>query len=83
MASHRGLKSQTSLDTGQARKAIRLEAVSLCALFHVRVMKGDKVYIQAGAGLVAASDPTSEHEECINKAMAVVKAIDLAEDGGF
>ncbi|MEM8862553.1 MAG: anthranilate synthase component I [Chloroflexota bacterium] len=54
-----------------------------CIAIRTMVMKGDKVYIQAGAGLVADSDPASEHEECINKAMAVVKAIDLAEEGGF
>ena len=54
-----------------------------CIAIRTMVMKGDKVYIQAGAGLVADSDPASEHEECQNKAMAVVKAIDLAEEGGF
>ena len=54
-----------------------------CIAIRTMAMKGDKVYIQAGAGLVADSDPASEYQECINKAMAVVKAIDLAEDGGF
>ena len=36
-------------------------------------------YVQAGAGIVADSDPDSEHEETVNKAAAMAKAIDLAE----
>jgi anthranilate synthase component 1 len=39
------------------------------------------VYVQAGAGLVADSVPTSEHQECINKASALLKAVALAEQG--
>jgi anthranilate synthase component 1 len=54
-----------------------------CIAIRTVVMKGDTVYLQAGAGIVADSDPASEHQECKNKAMAVVKAIDLAEEGGF
>ncbi|CAM6085585.1 unnamed protein product [Calypogeia fissa] len=38
-----------------------------------------KVYLQAGAGIVADSDPASEHQECINKAAGLSRAIDLAE----
>ena len=44
------------------------------------VHKG-KVYLQAGAGIVADSDPESEYQETINKAMGVRKAIDLACGG--
>lgn len=40
-----------------------------------------KVYVQAGAGLVADSVPASEHQECINKASAMLKAVALAEQG--
>jgi anthranilate synthase component 1 len=40
-----------------------------------------KVYVQAGAGLVADSVPASEHQECINKASALLKAVALAEQG--
>ncbi|XP_049388508.1 anthranilate synthase alpha subunit 2, chloroplastic-like isoform X1 [Solanum stenotomum] len=36
-------------------------------------------YLQAGAGIVADSDPTDEQNECENKAAALVRAIDLAE----
>ncbi len=44
-------------------------------------MQGDTVYLQAGAGIVADSDPTMEYHECINKARAVSLAIQRAEDG--
>uniref|UniRef100_A0A803P1E4 anthranilate synthase n=1 Tax=Cannabis sativa TaxID=3483 RepID=A0A803P1E4_CANSA len=36
-------------------------------------------YLQAGAGIVADSDPDDEHRECQNKAAALARAIDLAE----
>ncbi|KAH0657613.1 anthranilate synthase alpha subunit 2, chloroplastic-like isoform X2 [Solanum tuberosum] len=36
-------------------------------------------YLQAGAGIVADSDPADEQNECENKAAALVRAIDLAE----
>ena len=39
------------------------------------VAKGDVAWVQAGAGVVADSDPTSEYQECLNKAAAVLAAI--------
>lgn len=36
-------------------------------------------HLQAGAGIVADSDPADEHRECENKAAALARAIDLAE----
>lgn len=36
-------------------------------------------YLQAGAGIVADSDPNDEHSECQNKAAGLARAIDLAE----
>jgi anthranilate synthase component 1 len=45
------------------------------------VVKDGKVHLQAGAGIVADSDPPSEYQETVNKAMAVVKAIEAAEKG--
>jgi anthranilate synthase component 1 len=39
------------------------------------------VYVQAGAGIVADSVPANEHQECINKASALLKAVALAEQG--
>jgi anthranilate synthase component I len=43
------------------------------------VLAGGKVHVQAGAGVVADSDPQSEHEECLRKARAVLAAVELAE----
>jgi anthranilate synthase component I len=45
------------------------------------VVKDGKVHLQAGAGIVADSDPAAEFTETVNKAKAVVKAIELAERG--
>ena len=43
------------------------------------VMKGRKAYINAGAGIVADSDPELEYQETFNKARGMLKAIELAE----
>ncbi len=42
------------------------------------VLHQGKAYVQAGAGLVADSDPAAEHEECENKAAAVLRAVAAA-----
>jgi anthranilate synthase component 1 len=42
-------------------------------------MRGERAWVQAGAGIVADSDPESEHRECVNKARAVLEAIRRAE----
>ncbi len=42
------------------------------------VFKGKKAYVQVGAGIVADSIPAEEYKETINKAKAMLKAIDLA-----
>jgi len=42
------------------------------------VAKGEKAYIQAGAGIVYDSVPESEYNETINKAKAVLKAVEMA-----
>lgn len=45
------------------------------------IVKDGKVHLQAGAGIVADSDPAAEYTETVNKAKAVVKAIEMAEKG--
>jgi anthranilate synthase component I len=45
------------------------------------VVKGDTVYVQAGAGIVADSVPKNEFEETMNKARGLLRAIDIAEQG--
>jgi len=39
-----------------------------------------EIHLQAGAGIVADSDPESEYQETVNKAAALGRAIDLAEE---
>jgi anthranilate synthase component I len=50
-----------------------------CIVIRTIVMKGKKVYITAGAGIVADSDPELEYQETLNKARAMLKAVELAE----
>ncbi|MDX2079125.1 MAG: anthranilate synthase component I [bacterium] len=56
-------------------------SMDTCITIRSLVMQGDRVYLQAGGGLVADSDPTAEYEESINKAKAVAVAIHYAEQG--
>jgi anthranilate synthase component 1 len=42
------------------------------------VMHGDRAYVQAGAGIVADSDPEKEYQECMNKASALLRAAEKA-----
>ena len=45
------------------------------------VINGDTAHIQVGAGIVADSVPANEHQETMNKAMALIRAIEMAERG--
>lgn len=54
-----------------------------CIAIRLVFKKNNKVFIRSGAGIVADSRPESEYEECINKAMAVVEAINKANGGTF
>jgi len=52
-----------------------------CIALRTMVMCGRKVYLQAGAGIVADSVPENEYEETLSKAKALLKAIEVAEAG--
>ncbi len=52
-----------------------------CIAIRTVVLHDGVAYLQAGAGIVADSDPTAEHEECLRKLAALEAAIDLAEAG--
>jgi anthranilate synthase component I len=52
-----------------------------CIAIRTLMMDRKKAFVQAGAGIVADSDPQREYEECVNKAKAVVKAVELARSG--
>lgn len=49
--------------------------LDVCIAIRTAVKKGDKVFVQAGAGIVADSVPESEYMECAHKAGAVIDAI--------
>jgi anthranilate synthase component 1 len=51
-----------------------------CIAIRTLLMKGDKAYLQAGAGIVADSDPQREFEETENKARAVLRAVEMARN---
>ncbi|MSM39213.1 MAG: anthranilate synthase component I [Geobacter sp.] len=55
--------------------------MDLAIAIRTLVIKDGKIHLQAGAGIVADSVPATEYQETVNKAMAVVKAIELAEQG--
>jgi anthranilate synthase component 1 len=55
--------------------------MDLAITIRTLVIKDGKVHLQAGAGIVADSDPTAEWQETVNKGMAVMKAIEQAEKG--
>jgi anthranilate synthase component 1 len=50
-----------------------------CIALRTTIMRDGIAYLQAGAGIVADSDPAAEHEECLRKLAAMEAAIDLAE----
>lgn len=45
------------------------------------IIKDEEIYLQAGAGVVAESDPELEWQETLNKGQALIKAIEMAEGG--
>lgn len=49
-----------------------------CIALRTVLLKDGNAHVQAGAGIVADSDPSSEYEETVNKAMGVIRAIELA-----
>ncbi|MCB9144369.1 MAG: anthranilate synthase component I [Anaerolineales bacterium] len=54
-------------------------AMDTCLAIRTMVGRGNTVSVQAGAGIVADSNPTSEFQETVNKASAMLRAIDVAE----
>jgi len=51
-----------------------------CICIRTAVIKDRVAYLQAGAGIVADSDPAREYEETRQKAAALVRAVDLAHE---
>ncbi len=56
-------------------------AMDSCITIRTAVIKGNKVFVQAGAGIVADSDPEREYHECVNKAKGMLTAVQMADEG--
>ncbi|MFQ5428509.1 MAG: anthranilate synthase component I [Thermodesulfobacteriota bacterium] len=54
--------------------------LDMCIAIRTMIIKDGKVYVQAGAGIVADSHPEKEFEETENKARGLLKAIEMARD---
>jgi anthranilate synthase component 1 len=50
-----------------------------CITLRSALIKNNKIYLHAGAGVVADSDPESEYQECFNKTAGLIKAIENIE----
>lgn len=57
-------------------------AMDACLAIRTLVAEGHTFSVQAGAGIVADSDAAAEYQETVNKAAAMLRAIDLAETAG-
>jgi anthranilate synthase component 1 len=55
--------------------------LDFCIAIRSILLEGGKAYIQAGAGIVADSNPTAEYEETRDKARAMIRALELAQSG--
>ncbi len=55
--------------------------MDFCITIRTFVMRGKNLWVQAGAGIVADSDPKKEFEETINKSLGLRRAVELAEKG--
>ncbi len=56
-------------------------SMDTCITIRTLVMQGKKVSVQAGAGIVADSNPESEYQETLNKARALIVAVEKAGEG--
>jgi anthranilate synthase component 1 len=56
-------------------------SMDTCIAIRTMLVLEDTVYVQAGAGIVADSDPAREYQECLNKASALAVAVEQAEEG--
>ena len=54
------------------------EQMDTAIIIRTAVIQGGIINVQAGAGIVADSDPASEHRECVNKATAMFRSVALA-----
>ena len=51
-----------------------------CIAIRIAYKKNGRVFVRSGAGIVADSDPEKEYQECLNKARAAIKALEIAQE---
>lgn len=56
-------------------------SMDTCITIRTILIKGNTAYVQAGAGIVADSVPVNEYQESVNKATAMIRAIQMADEG--
>ena len=54
--------------------------MDMCIAIRIAYKKNGKVFVRSGAGIVYDSDPEKEYNECINKAKAVISALETAQE---
>jgi anthranilate synthase component 1 len=67
---------------GAVLYALPGEALDACIAIRTIVLADGVALLQAGAGIVADSDPAAEHDECLRQLAALETAIELAEARG-
>ncbi len=55
--------------------------LDFCITIRTLVIAGPRAMVQAGAGIVADSNPSAEYQETQDKARALIRALELAEEG--
>ena len=55
--------------------------MDMCITIRTMVIKDNYIYMQAGGGVVADSDPDAEYQETVNKASALFRAVEMASEG--
>jgi len=55
--------------------------MDMCITIRTMVIKDKHIYMQAGGGVVADSDPDAEYQETVNKASALFRAVEMASEG--
>ena len=56
-------------------------SMDTCIAIRTLAMRGKQISVQAGAGIVADSEPETEYQETLNKARALAQAVEMAEKG--
>ena len=71
-------KEKRSLYAGCVGYFSAVSEMDTCIVLRTALIKDGMMYVQAGAGIVADSDPDLEQQECVNKAKALFRAAEEA-----